>query len=329
MNLQDSIKQLGIMKLYDYLDKDPEKNIPKIIDMIEKVDKKGILSKELKVIKPYLTDPDNNWYKLVMSLFTDIDPEVRKATFRNFLINATMIGGELQNESREKYNCNIPWAVIMDPTSACNLHCIGCWAAEYGNRLNLTYEELNSIVEQASDLGTRMFIFTGGEPLARKDDVIKLCEAHPDCQFLAFTNATLIDEKFADDMLRVKNFIPAISVEGFEDATDARRGDGTFAKVEQAMKLLKQKKLPFGVSCCYTSQNTDIIGSEEYFDQMIEWGAKFCWLFTYMPVGNKAVTELMVSAKQREYMYHQVRKFRKTKPLFTMDFWNDGEYVQG
>ena len=98
MNLQDSIKQLGIMKLYDYLDKDPEKNIPKIIDMIEKVDKKGILSKELKVIKPYLTDPDNNWYKLVMSLFTDIDPEVRKATFRNFLINATMIGGELQNE---------------------------------------------------------------------------------------------------------------------------------------------------------------------------------------------------------------------------------------
>ena len=62
---------------------------------------------------------------------------------------------------------------------------------------------------------------------------------------------------------------------------------------------------------------------------MIEWGAKFCWLFTYMPVGNKAVTELMVSAKQREYMYHQVRKFRKTKPLFTMDFWNDGEYVQG
>ena len=128
-------------------------------------------------------------------------------------------------------------------------------------------------------------------------------------------------------MLRVKNFIPAISVEGFEDATDARRGDGTFAKVEQAMKLLKQKKLPFGVSCCYTSQNTDIIGSEEYFDQMIEWGAKFCWLFTYMPVGNKAVTELMVSAEQREYMYHQVRKFRKTKPLFTMDFWNDGEYV--
>jgi len=39
-------------------------------------------------------------------------------------------------------------------------------------------------------------------------------------------------------------------------------------------------------------------------DQMIEWGAKFCWFFTYMPVGKEAVPELMVSAEQREFMYH-------------------------
>ena len=40
---------------------------------------------------------------------------------------------------------------------------------------------------------------------------------------MCFTNATLIDEAFAQQMLRVKNFIPAISVEGFEQATDSRR----------------------------------------------------------------------------------------------------------
>ena len=55
-------------------------------------------------------------------------------------------------------------------------------------------------------------------------------------QFLSFTNATLIDEAFANEMLRVKNFVPAISVEGFEDATDGRRGEGgTYQKVMQAM----------------------------------------------------------------------------------------------
>ena len=37
----------------------------------------------------------------------------------------------------------------------------------------------------------------------------------------------------------------------------------------------------------------------------------------------------MATAEQREFMYHQVRSFRNTKPLFTMDFWNDGEFVRG
>jgi MoaA/NifB/PqqE/SkfB family radical SAM enzyme len=165
--------------------------------------------------------------------------------------------------------------------------------------------------------------------MVRKADIITLCERHPECAFLAFTNGTLIDEAFADDMLRVGNFVPAISVEGFEKETDFRRGAGTFAKVQETMALLKRKKLLFGISCCYTSKNAAFIGSEIYYDAMIEWGAKFCWFFTYMPVGKGAVPELMATAEQRKYMYDQVRAFRKTKPLFTLDFWNDGEYVGG
>ena len=130
-------------------------------------------------------------------------------------------------------------------------------------------------------------------------------------------------------MLRVKNFVPAISVEGFEQATDARRGEGTYAKVTHAMELLKQHGLPFGVSCCYTSQNASSIASEAYFDWMIEQGVLFCWIFTYMPVGVNAPTDLMASAEQRKDLYHFVRDMRSKKPLFTLDFWNDGEFVGG
>ena len=120
----------------------------------------------------------------------------------------------------------MPWAILLDPTSACNMHCTGCWAAEYGNRLNLTFDELDSIVTQGKALGTYMYIFTGGEPLVRKADILKLCEKHSDCEFLSFTNGTLIDEAFCQEMLRVKNFVPAISLEGFAKANDGRRGDG-------------------------------------------------------------------------------------------------------
>ena len=250
---------------------------------------------------------------------------MRRTVFENFVINATLRHGEIHDKLTEQYDCNIPWAILMDPTSACNLHCTGCWAAEYGNKMNLTYEELDGIINQANELGCYFFLYTGGEPLVRKEDLIRLCEAHPDSQFSAFTNATLIDGAFADEMLQVKNFIPAISAEGFEESTDSRRGQGTYRKIMQAMKILKEKKLPFGISTCYTSANVYDVGSEEYFDKMVEWGAKFCWFFTYMPVGKAAVPELMVTAEQRKFMYEQIRRFRNTKPIFTMDFWNDGE----
>lgn len=126
---------------------------------------------------------------------------------------------------------------------------------------------------------------------------------------------------------------PAISIEGDAASTDARRGRGTYDKVVAAMRLLKEKKLVFGASLCYTSQNADVIGSEAYFDFLIDQGCKFAWYFTYMPVGAGAPTDLIATAQQREHMYHQIRKFRNdfktAKPLFTMDFWNDGEYVNG
>lgn len=147
--------------------------------------------------------------------------------------------------------------------------------------------------------------------------------------FLAFTNGTLIDGDFADGMLRVKNFVPAISIEGFEEATDGRRGHGTYQAVVKTMRLLQSKKLPFGVSCCYTSQNIDSLSSEEFFDSLIADGAKFAWFFHYMPAGNDAVTQLLPSPEQREKMYSRIRAYRSTKPIFTIDFQNDGEHVGG
>ena len=229
----------------------------------------------------------------------------------------------------EKEECNIPWAILFDPTSACNLHCTGCWAAEYGNRLNLSFDEMDSIVTQGKQLGTYMYVMTGGEPLVRKKDVMALCEKHSDCEFLSFTNGTLIDEDFCQDMLRVKNFIPAISLEGFEEANDGRRGTGVYAKVMNAMKLLKEHKLPFGVSTCYTSKNYADICSDAFYDLIIEAGALFVWFFHYMPVGADAVPELLPTPEQRAKVYHKIREFRDSKPIFTIDFQNDGQYVGG
>ncbi|MCI2113086.1 MAG: radical SAM protein [Ruminococcus sp.] len=327
--VSENIKSFAVKKAIDYVSGDPEKNIPKLINWADKFDKDNLFPAQRKKLHEIIDNPDNNWYRLILSLWSDIDDDVRKTMFENLAVNSFLIGMDKQHKIQDKYNCNVPWAILMDPTSACNLHCTGCWAAEYGNKLNMSYETLDDIINQGKEMGTYMYLFSGGEPLVRKKDIIRLCEAHPDCQFLAFTNGTLIDEEFADEMLRVKNFIPAISVEGFEEATDFRRGKGTFNAVMKAMEILKRKKLPFGASCCYTSQNVDSIGSEEFIDMLVDSGVKFAWFFHYMPVGNDAVTDLLPTPEQREKMYSQIRSFRETKPIFTIDFQNDGEFVGG
>lgn len=329
-SMGESIKAFGLKKVLDYLDADPERNISRVVDWLIKVAKDNDhVVPRARSAKQMLADPSNNWYQLVKSLCTDIDAGIRKKFFENVLVNATVIGTKRQDKIMDKHGCNVPWAILMDPTSACNLHCTGCWAAEYGHKMSLDYDTLNNIIEQGKQLGVFAYLYSGGEPLIRKHDIIKLCEKHPDCAFLAFTNGTLIDEAFADDMLRVKNFVPAISIEGFEEETDARRGRGAYQAVVKAMELLKSQKLPFGISCTYTRQNTEVIGSEEFIDDMIEKGVKFAWFFTYIPVGYGAVPELIATPEQREFMYHQIRKFRETKPIFTLDFWNDGEYSAG
>ena len=327
MKPTERAKQALAYKLVDYLCDDPENNMANIMGKIDALAPASLFAEQRAAFSDAIKNK-TNMYQLIMRVM-DLNPEVRADLLKTFVMDANFLAWGKQEKMRECHQCNIPWAILLDPTSACNLHCTGCWAAEYGNKLNMSLETMDNIIRQGKELGTYMYIFSGGEPMVRKDDIIRLCETHPDCMFLAFTNGTLIDGKFAEEMLRVKNFVPAISVEGFEEATDSRRGAGTYQAVMGAMQVLKEHKLPFGISCCYTSQNLDSISSYEFIDQMIQWGARFVWYFHYMPVGNDAVPELLPTPQQREKMVERIRGFRETKPIFALDFQNDGEFVKG
>ena len=196
-------------------------------------------------------------------------------------------------------------------------------------------EDLSSFIESlwpAGFMESRYVVFTGGEPLVRKDDLIKLCKKHKECAFLAFTNGTLVDEAFCQEMLNVGNLYLAISLEGFEAVNDLRRGQGVYGKVMHTMELLKSHGLVFGTSICYTSKNIETVTSDEFVDLMIENGCRYALYFHYMPVGNDASLDLLPTPEQRIYMKDRVREIRNMttgKGIFTMDFQNDGEFVGG
>lgn len=276
-----------------HVKKDREKSFLQLIDLAENFMGGDKFEKEdYDRARELVRDPEGKWMQYADRILNEIDPHVVKMTALNLGFEAFFYGTKRINQMRKIHNCNIPWLLLVDPTSACNLHCTGCWAAEYGNRLNLSYDELDSIITQGKELGVYLYMYTGGEPLVRKDDIIKLCEKHNDCEFHAFTNGTLVDDAFCEEMRRVGNLSLSISLEGFENANDGRRGDGCFDRVMEAMDRLKAHGLIFGTSICYTRNNVEAVTSDEFLDMIIEKGCRYAWYFHYMPVGNDAAPEL-------------------------------------
>lgn len=124
--IRENLQSLAVQKALDYLDENPDKSLPKVLEWADKFDKDNIFPSQRRVFHNIIEHPDNNWYRLIQSVWTDIDPEVRKTFFTNFIVNTSLIGYQRQQKVKEKYGCNVPWAILMDPTSACNLHCTGC-----------------------------------------------------------------------------------------------------------------------------------------------------------------------------------------------------------
>ncbi len=314
------------------LDKDREKGLLQIVDLAERFMGDNFKAESYEAARRMIQDPDNKWMRYVNRLLDEVDPHVAKVTALNLGFEAAFYGTKMIREKRVEYQCNIPWLILLDPTSACNLHCTGCWAAEYGHKLNLTYEEMDSIITQGKELGVYFYMFTGGEPLVRKNDLLKLAKKHDDCEFHSFTNGTLIDEAFCKELQELGNFSFSLSLEGFEEANDGRRGDGAFQKTLDAMDLLKQYGLLFGTSVCYTRKNMTAVTSDEFFDLMIEHGCRYAWYFHYMPVGNEADVDLMPTMEQRAYIHDRLREVRGWeggKEIMLLDFQNDGEFVGG
>lgn len=312
-----------------YISKDPEKNLGKAISLAEKLAINENHKEQIAAVKTYLLDPESNWHELYVRTMTESSQNVRERLTVDFLINAVLAGIPRQYELAEKLGYSVPWAILIDPTDRCNLRCTGCWAGEYTKKNDLEYELLDRIIREGEELNIFFYVFSGGEPLVRKDDLIKLANKHPDSIFHVFTNGTLIDEEFAQACVKAGNITFAISIEGFEEATDFRRGAGTFQKVMRAADILKEHGLIFGFSGTYHRMNAKEVTSDEFIDLLVDKGFRFGWYFTYVPVGADTDLDFMATPEQRADVYKQILHLRETKPIFLADFWNDGETTGG
>ncbi len=281
-------------------------------------------------------DHDHSAIQLIRRIVRDTNRNFLKG-FVTLFLEHTWQGYRQRKRFEQEHGLWPPSFVVISPLAACNLHCVGCYAGAYGHtEPNLSYQDMANIIEEVREWGTRFITISGGEPTMywnriKGDDrgLKDLLQQYQDMVFLMYTNGTLIDEDMAADMEQLGNITPAISVEGYREQTDARRGEGVFDKVMNAMDLLRQHNVFFGASVTYTTQNIDTIASDEFVEMLMDKGCFYAWYFMYVPVGKGPDFSLMVSPQQREKVAKKTWEWLNTRPIFIADFWNSGPLVQG
>ena len=261
-------------------------------------------------------------------ILRDLHPNQRDKWITNLAVNHLLSGTNKRKAWAEREGFYPPSTVVISPTMKCNLSCYGCYAGDYQKSLELSLDEIDSVLTQMKEMGIYFAVISGGEPFF-KEDIFEIFRKHSDMAFLVFTHGGLIDEALVERLIEVGNVMPAFSLEGYEQETDERRGAGHFKKVMRAMDLLRGAGLSFCGSFTQTRNNTHIITDGAYIDMLLEKGCFALWLFSYVPVGRKPDLSLMPTPEQRDFMRLKTAEFRGEKPMILVDFWNDGPIISG
>ena len=219
---------------------------------------------------------------------------------------------------RQKYSekgQNIPVFLISSITSSCNLHCTGCYsrannACSDDAPLNqLSAEEWEDIFSQAKDIGISFIVLAGGEPMIRLD-VIEKASRFDEILFPISTNGTLLNEDYLKLFDENRNLVPIFSIEGDEEITDSRRGEGVYNTLLNSMDLMKRNNIIFGASLTFTKGNLSDLLSREYIDRLHDFGCKVVFFIEYVPV-NEDTIDLAPTDVERDLLLKELDGLRK------------------
>ena len=279
-------------------------------------------------VRHYLQTPGHPARELFRRVLDWLPAKRRVRLFETLFNGAWFVGGKLRNQAEAELGFRPPFIMILSPTYNCNLRCKGCYTLGYGLKPELPLEVVDRLLNECEKLGIYFVTILGGEPLVYPH-LFTILERHPSIFFQVYTNGTLMTREKAKRLAELGNTAVVISIEGNEIETDAWRGKGVYRKIMRAFEYLNAERLILGTSATVTSQNVHVVSSFEFIDRMISLGSMAQMYFLYIPVNGSADFSLMVNPQQRNHLRKQVMAIRDNRPMFVLDFWNDGAYVQG
>jgi len=313
----------------NYIDRQPETSVLRVLRLLERLAPMPWDKKLIQDIR-HSWVAENGFGQLMRRLVYDVNPKVRKNLINNILVNNAWGTTRARRQTFEAAaGFEPPFTYLISPSMRCNLDCTGCYANEYTIEDDLPIEVVDRVIAEGKKIGIHFVVVLGGEPFIRKD-MWDIYAKHQDVEFMVFTNGTPLTQSNVDRIARLGNILPVVSVEGWTEETDARRGEGMFSHIIDAFGRMRRARVLFGFSSMVTRYNVETICSDAFNDEMVRQGCMFGWHFLYMPVGRDPDLSLMPTPAQRDYMRtHGARRIREEMPLLVMDFWNDAPFVGG
>lgn len=221
-----------------------------------------------------------------------------------------LIKASIKRKKFKRQGIHIPPIIIFSITNRCNLECEGCYSlAFYGSSdKEMSDERVRNIIKEAKGIGVSFFVIAGGEPLIRKE-ILNITKDFPEMIFLLFTNGLLIDDDVIEKLKRQKNVVPLISLEGYENETDRRRGAGVYENLREIMKKLHKQNIFFGTSLTLTGPTFETLTSISYIQTLFDAGNRFFLFIEYTSI-KEGTESLVLTFEQRDKLMELIKLFR-------------------
>jgi len=229
----------------------------------------------------------------------------------------------------ETQGVHVPPIMIFSITNRCNLKCKGCyhWAIREKSEAEMSAEKMRSVIQEAKELGISFMTLAGGEPFVRKE-ILDITKDFPEIIFLIFTNGLLINEELLEKLKKQKNVVPVISLEGYEEDTDMRRGKGVYERLEKIIDGLKKNKIFYSISITITKQTFDTVTDQEFVKSLVNLGCKLFFFVEYTPI--KEGTEVwIITDEQRKRTMDLMKLFRAKYHALFISVPGDEEEIGG
>ena len=141
--------------------------------------------------------------------------------------------------------------VVWNITRRCNLKCMHCYSQSEDREYEeeLTTDECKKVIDDLAEFEVPVILFSGGEPLLRKD-IVELASyaVEKGIRTVISTNGTLITKAIAKKLKDVNVSFVGISIDGMEIVNDNFRGvKGAFQNAINGIRICKKSGIKVGL----------------------------------------------------------------------------------